>query len=1081
MIKDLGGRLRSERSPEELAELLKKEIGGLNAAERETLMHLLRELDDPSLVSPARANETGEPARIFDALSESEYVRPMVDIRTFVKDPYYLGQTCDGLYPKLLDDMVELFEGGYKEVILSGSIGWGKCVHPDTEVFDVSSGRRRRAGDFGDFDVVSMGDGGKIEPRPAKSFPSGIKPCVKLTLAAGQSIVLSYDHPVFTARGWINAGDLCLDDLVATPRSLPEPSHACEASDDEVKLVAYLLSDGGCTASITFTNETEEILEEFTGIVRRIGKEFRGQSPDASPAVSQNSGKATTLNVRGVMDFVRAHETHEHARDKRVPAEFYGLARNQVALFLNRFWACDGSISVKAPQKAEVTLASEKMIDDLQFLLLRLGVHARKLPKEKFYRAPDGEKKVFPAWCLTVTGASNLLHFLDEVGPILGKEKVCEALRDICWNTKPNTNTDVVPVGLTQLREIREELRPLGSGLTGRYGCPEGQLFGRDRFARLCEQEKYSGRYSWLAKSDLLWERVKSVEDYGEHEVCDLSVEETHSFVGNGIVVHNTFFASIAVIRCLYEMSCLRDPHRSFGIAKDTNIAFVALSVSEALAIKVVFENISTKLKQSPYFLENFPFEETKKELRFPHKIWVAPRASNDTATLGLNVFGAIMDEGNFMEGNRTGASQAKWGNRDKAQALYDQLVRRMKSRFMKSGKLPGMMIVVSSKRTKDDFTAKRIREAKDDPDVFCRDYATWDVKPDTYSKEKFTVLVGNESVPSKIVPPEEVPAMREKAAQIDGLVLVEVPEDFRQDFENDLEGSIRDIAGVETVSVSPFLAQRDRIEACVDKARAHPFSVEQWDQTQSGSIVWERMAKKAQIRDGAEIFDGWQPLFHPGTTRHVHIDPSLNNDATGVCMGCVVGYKNVTRRNEHGEQYSESAPMVWVDFLLRVVPPIGGEIDHGMIRGLVYQFQSHGFSVGYVSMDQYNSAASLQKFAMKGIEAERVSVDRPMDAYDTLKSAIYEGRVIMYNYEPLLKELRELQKDNVKNKVDHPRNGKKDLADALAGVVYSLHTKYRGAPMGLVRGISQYGDPIVDQQREIVETSDFMMPFLIG
>jgi hypothetical protein len=164
---------------------------------------------------------------------------------------------------------------------------------------------------------------------------------------------------------------------------------------------------------------------------------------------------------------------------------------------------------------------------------------------------------------------------------------------------------------------------------------------------------------------------------------------------------------------------------------------------------------------------------------------------------------------------------------------------------------------------------------------------------------------------------------------------------------------------------------------------------------------------------------------------------------------------------------------------MLRIIPPVGGEIDHAGIRGLVHQMRQHGFPIGYVSMDQFNSAASLQIFTTQGIEAQRISVDKPMDAYDTLKAAIYENRVIMYNYEPVLAELRALQKDNIKNKVDHPRNGKKDIADALAAVVYTLHTKYRGAPMGIIKGISQFANPEAEEQREAVEPKDFFMPFV--
>jgi hypothetical protein len=561
-----------------------------------------------------------------------------------------------------------------------------------------------------------------------------------------------------------------------------------------------------------------------------------------------------------------------------------------------------------------------------------------------------------------------------------------------------------------------------------------------------------------------------------------------HEIILSGSIGYGkTFFASIAVCRCIYEISCLRDPYRSFGLAPKSGIAFVALSISETLAIKVVFENLATKLGASPYFKEHFKFEETKREMRFPNKIWVAARSSTDTSALGLNVIGAILDESNFMPPRKTKGMDPRFAGKSRAETLYANLKRRMKSRFQRHGKLPGMMIVVSSKKTKDDFTAQRVRESQGDAEVFVRDYALWEVKRDSYSRETFTVLVGNENVQSKLLDEEEIEPTREIIqSAIDrgdptGLVIVEPPIDFKEDFERDLEGAIRDVAGVETVSIYPFLQQREHLISCVDEGREHPFDVIEWDQSKPGGFRWPLIAHQVEVRDGAHTFEAWQPLYYPGLTRHTHIDPSLNSDSTGVCVGCIVDYTTVERKDLHsGAVYTEQAPVIWIDLLMRIVPPVGGEINYGGIRSIIYQMQDKGFAFGLATMDQYNSADTLQKFKVKGIESERLSVDRPMDPYDTLKAALYERRVRYYKYNPLLEELRELQRDLVKNKVDHPPKGKKDIADALCGVVYSLTTNYHGGPLSILKGISSYPRGEMEEQRVMVE-DEFFMPFITG
>jgi hypothetical protein len=115
-----------------------------------------------------------------------------------------------------------------------------------------------------------------------------------------------------------------------------------------------------------------------------------------------------------------------------------------------------------------------------------------------------------------------------------------------------------------------------------------------------------------------------------------------------------------------------------------------------------------------------------------------------------------------------------------------------------------------------------------------------------------------------------------------------------------------------------------------------------------------------------------------------------------------------------------------------------------------------------------HNSADALQKLRKRGIEAEVVSVDKTSDAYDTLKDAIYEGRVVLHPHPWLEAELRSVQrimKSGGRVKIDHPDRmtgpdgneviGSKDVADALAGAVFSLTKRMLGRPVPPVKGLS--------------------------
>lgn len=578
-----------------------------------------------------------------------------------------------------------------------------------------------------------------------------------------------------------------------------------------------------------------------------------------------------------------------------------------------------------------------------------------------------------------------------------------------------------------------------------------------------------------------------------EDDLVELFENNYHEAILSGSIGWGkTFFASIGICRVLYELSCLKNPQHTYGIASGSVIAFVVFSVNEMLAVKVAFENVAQKIKASPYFQDKFPFEDTKKELRFPKNVWVAARATSDSSALGLNVIGAIVDETNFMP--KTSKERAM-NIPDRAESIYANIKRRMKSRFERAGiSLPGKLFIVSSKKTTDDFTAKLVRGSKNDPSVFVRDYATWDVKPDSYfTSQKFYVLVGNESTPSRIIPEgENIAAVREQAGE--GVQIVDVPEDFRADFERDLEGAIRDIAGMSTVSVNPFINRREKILEAVDKTRTHPYTTMIMDPSKPGVIKWpdlvQTMTERNTWTGNHESVN--RPRVNPRAIRHVHIDPSLRGDCTGLCVAHIHSWKDVMRRGEDGNQYVEKAPVYFVDFMLRIVPPLGDEIVLAEVRHLVYEFARHGYPLQTITMDSWQTADSIQTFRQKGYNAEVLSVDVTTDPYDNLKTALYENRVIMYEYPPVLDELKHLERHILsgrKTKVDHPDHGSKDVSDALAGCLFTLSQK-TPAPLPIMRGNAAGGggDMWLPEQQGAyfggnvnAASNTSVMPFILG
>ena len=573
-------------------------------------------------------------------------------------------------------------------------------------------------------------------------------------------------------------------------------------------------------------------------------------------------------------------------------------------------------------------------------------------------------------------------------------------------------------------------------------------------------------------------------------EIFDCGRGYSEIIFTGAIGVGKTYASAFGIIRVIYELSCLRNPQRSSGIANKTGISIVCLSVNENQAIKVVLENIGMKLEQSPYFKAKFPFEILKKEIRFPNDIEVTAHATTDTSVLGKNIISAFIDEINFIGKNRKVDMQLI----DRAEALYNQIKRRIRSRFEKR---PGPVFLCSSKQTLDDFINKRVANAisTKDPKVFVRDYAKWLLAPDLYCGERFYILVGNENIYSKILEDEEVEQY--KANLPSGTLLIDVPIELKPEFIRDLEGSLRDTAGISTVTITPYIQQRGKILDAVDSDREHPFTVETLDPSKKdGKFRWDLMVRPASATNPNTI-----PIMHPAAARHLHIDIGITNDCAGICMSHIGSWDEVDRCTQDGQVYSQTVPIYHVDFMLQVKPPAGGEIIIEDLGNFVYDLIKKGYMLTAISMDSPYARQMIQTFKKQGLNAYAQSVDKTMDPYNALKTALYENRVRYYHYLPLIKELRKLQVNWKIQKVDHPAGGSKDVADALAGVIFTLAEEGEKHPsLPLVSEVELHSDHIrkslerirrQNQQEDVIDENPppptpselytILPPFIIG
>jgi hypothetical protein len=235
--------------------------------------------------------------------------------------------------------------------------------------------------------------------------------------------------------------------------------------------------------------------------------------------------------------------------------------KDSVRAFLKAFMDAEGSVG---PSGVEVSSASEPLLRQVQLLLLRLGMVAKRSPKKV-----KGRSHTY--WRLTLLG-QNARKYATTVGMVSRRKQ--DAL-DQLLHKPTNTNHDIVPFMAPVVRQAQTLLAGDVLSVRVRWGTPfhnalnnvaagradlTYELAARLRIA-LCEAGHGNTPVCEVLTQVLgrkfFYDPVVQCTE-GEAEVMDIEVDDPeHLFVGNGLVNHNTL-ESIAALCHLWE----RDPDR---------------------------------------------------------------------------------------------------------------------------------------------------------------------------------------------------------------------------------------------------------------------------------------------------------------------------------------------------------------------------------------------------------------------------------------------------------------------------------------------------------------------------------------
>ena len=163
-------------------------------------------------------------------------------------------------------------------ILIGGDPGIGKCLVGSSRVLDPTSGAFLPITEWAyeQRPVLSLdGITHRLIPQAVAAFHDrGKRPIVKMTTRLGRTLQCTATHPVLTPEGWQPVGSLQVGTRIATPRALPYFGKDAMA-EHEVKLIAYILSDGSAQSSVNVTTAIPEIEADLAKLADQFGLQLK--------------------------------------------------------------------------------------------------------------------------------------------------------------------------------------------------------------------------------------------------------------------------------------------------------------------------------------------------------------------------------------------------------------------------------------------------------------------------------------------------------------------------------------------------------------------------------------------------------------------------------------------------------------------------------------------------------------------------------------------------------------------------------------------------------------------------------------
>ncbi|NDB81325.1 MAG: hypothetical protein EB127_01040 [Alphaproteobacteria bacterium] len=497
-------------------------------------------------------------------------------------------------------------------------------------------------------------------------------------------------------------------------------------------------------------------------------------------------------------------------------------------------------------------------------------------------------------------------------------------------------------------------------------------------------------QYTMIKAMTQIYKKETLIKLYGEKQGAKRFKQTCNEVIfqlgkGSG----KDYTSTIACSYIVYLLLCLKDPAMYYGKPSGDAIDIINIAINAEQAKRVFFKGFLTRIQKCPWFAGKY--DPKVASVEFDKAITVHSGHSQRESWEGYNVIVVVLDEiSGFDLESTTGHDQAKT-----AGAIYKMYRGSVMSRFPDIGKL----ILLSFPRFKNDYIQQRYNEVVASKETIIRTH-TFKIDPDLpddIEDNKFSIEWEEDHIESYAVP--KVFALKRPTWEINPTRKIE---DFATEFLMDPVDALSRFACMPPDAIDAFFRSREKIEA---------------------AFVGNNGV------DESGRFENW---FQPqeSKTYFVHVDLAQKHDRCAVALSHVEKWQSI----KVAGQTREAAPFIIVDAVRWWTPKPNQSVNFQDVKDYIISLRSRGFNIKMVTFDRWNSHDLMLQLQANGMNAEILSVAKKH--YDDMALIVTEERLKGPNIRLLIEELLQLR--IIKDKVDHPRKGSKDLADAVCGSIYN-------------------------------------------